>query len=778
MINVIGLGLGVSCCFAQYAILKHELSFDNFHQNTDRIYRIVEHYAGDYGMEYSAFLPNPMGHTLNDELTSVAAIPIQGPLDAKIKVRTGNNQQIFSEQNNIIFSNSNFLRYFNFPLIDGTHTNELNEINQVYISEKIAKKYFNTPYATGRTLHYGNDINLKVAGVLKDIPYNTNIHFDLLVSYPTIRKIYPEWTANWGATWQGTTYLVLNDSSSPELVERQISEVTKKHLSAEDFETTKYYLQPIKEVHTDDQYVSAPNYVPPTVALIGSALTVLMILIVSILNFINLATSQSIRRSKEVGIRKTLGGRKSNLITQFMIETGSLVLIAGILGLTIGQVLLDLLNQAVSPFPFRVTYDSSIFFFFVILLVVVTILAGIYPSLVLSRLSPSQAIRNQTLLQKSGHFSLRKLLTVIQFAVANMLIIVTIIATSQMNYIHSKDLGFNQSNVLLLHFSDQATKDLSYIKTDLASLDFVENATWCMGPPQTGYSWNSAYNLVGQPGSDALYTSLKFIDGDYLDTYQIPLIAGRNIESKLLPDSSQQILVNEEYVRRLELTAAEAVGRRVNYNGQYTGTIVGVVKDYHLEKLSRAIRPTTFAFQPYNMNDINLKLKTNDMTGILPVLEDKFRTYDPEGVFEPKLLSEQIEQSYLFENALYSTFQVFAFLAIVIGLMGLYGLVNYMVMKNRKPISIHKVFGASTRQIFVKISREYLALIVIAFIISAPIAAYIMSNWLSNFSYHIAINGWHFAISMVIVIAISMLTVGSKSYQAANSNPADILRHE
>ncbi len=779
LINVIGLGLGIACCMAQFAIVQHEMSFDDFHEHPEHIYRVVEHYAGDNGMIYSAYLPNPLGHTLESELSNASAIPIQGPLNAKLKVSDGSGQKVFSEENNILFTNSKFLQHFHFPLVTGSASNYLDQPGYIYLSENIARKYFGTTEAVGRTIRYGEDIRLEVAGVLAEIPYNTNIHFEILVSYPTIRKIYPEWTANWGATWLGTTYLVLEDNTNPQAIEAQIAAITATHLSPEDQETTHYFLQPLADVHTNERYTNAPNYVPPRAALMGSIFTVALILLASILNFITLATSQSSARSKEVGIRKTLGGHKRNLIYQFLTETGILVIVASLIGLTLGQILLNLLNKAVSPFPFMVSYDPGILWFSLILILAVTLLAGFYPSMVLARLSPSQAIRNQTIWGgKRKKTYLRSGLIVVQFFVASLLLIVTTVSSNQMHYIHSKDLGFNDSNVLQIHFSDQTTKDLSVICRELGQLDFVDKTTQCMGPPQTGYSWNSSYNLTGHPSTDALHTNLKFVDKNYLDTYEIELIAGRNLDNKHFPDSSQQIMVNEEFVKRLNLSAHEAIGRKVDYNGQYRGTIIGVVKNFHLDKLTQTIRPVAMAYQPRQMNDIGIKLLKADLAHILPALEERFKTYDPEGVFEPKLLADEIRKSYIFENAMFSTFQVFTLLAIVIGLLGLYGLVNFMISKNLKSISIKKVFGAKTQQILISLSRQYLFLILIAFLLSTPVATWILQQWLSNFSYRIELSPWHFIVSLVLVVCISLLTVGAKSYQAANTNPADILRNE
>lgn len=772
LINILGLGLGITCCFTQYTILKHEYSFDDFHTNADNIYRIVEHYNGDNGINYGAYLPNPLGYTVEEQLTDINVIPIHGPLNDNFRV---DEDKIFAESK-IVFANANLLKHFDFPLVAGNDLNALNKPGKVMLTEKIALKYFGNENPIGKFITSSKQMELEVVGVLKNPPINTNIQFDMLISHISLRQLYPDWLANWNAHWESTTYLALKPETSIKSIEAQIQKIAEIHFNEEKADQYSYFLQPLDEVHINDQYASGPHYVAPKEVLWGASLTVLLILLVSILNFINLSTSLATKRSKEIGVRKTLGSQKSHLIGQFLLETLLVVFFAVLLGLSLGQILIRILGDTVSIIPFNTSYDATIIGFSVIMIIVVTLLSGIYPSMVLARFNPVEAIKNQVSLSKgSGSFSLRKVLTVSQFTIANLLLGLTIIAAFQMRYIKSKDLGFDTENILLLHFSDKSVTDISVIQEDLKALHFVQNATRCMGPPQTGYNWNSSYNLLGQPSSDALNTQLKFIDNNYFSTFQLNFVSGGGFNNKLYPDSLQRIVVNEEFVRRLLLTPEEAVGQIVEYNGSYRGTISGVLKDYHIDKLNMAIRPIVLAYQPRNMNDINLKLTSNDYAAYLPVLEKKFKEYDPEGIFEPTFLSDDITNLYEYESLAHNAFQSFAVLAMIIGLMGLYGLVSFMIEKNRKSISIKKVFGASSNIILIWTSKEYLKLVCISFIIAAPISYWVGQYWLDTFYYSIKISWFHYLINFILIMCISMLAVGYKSYTAAIANPTNAL---
>ncbi len=777
LINILGLSLGIACCFIYFGIVRHEVSFDQFHDNGNKIFRVVEHQKGDNGMEYRAWLPNPMGYTIEEEVVGTHVIPLQGPLSGTVKIQHGEDVKLFKEEGNILFANGNLLQYFSFPTVNRVDPVILDQPEKVMLTETIAMKYFGDENPIGQYITYA-DINLEVVGILRDIPYNSSLRFDIVASYPTIRKIYPDWISNWGAYWEGTAYVVVDDPSSAENIATQINSVVKQHFKEDDKESTEYFLQPLADVHSNARYANGPNYILPKEALLASGLTVLMILIVSVFNFINLSTSQAIKRSKEIGIRKTLGGRKINLIAQFLLETLLIVSLSSILALTLSQFFINWLNKTVSDLPIRLAFDGSIAFITIAMILVVTLLSGIYPATVLARFNPIQAIKNQVSLNQVGSFSLRKVLIVAQFTVANLLIAITIIASAQMYFIERKDLGFDSKNIVMMSFSDKATAGFDVIKHDFESFNFVKNATWCMGPPQTGWSWYSSYSLFGKPTNDALHANLRFVDASYLSTFSIPLLAGRNIENIQYPDSAQQVLVNEEFVSRLGLSPAEAVGRKISYNGSFEGTIEGVVKNFHVSKLQQAIPPAMLAYQPRQMNVIALKVASNDLASFRQQLEAKYRTYDQEGFFDPRLLEDEISNTYFIENLMFSSFRLFSFLAIAISLMGLYGLVNFMLAKNRKTISIKKIFGASTEMLLAGMSKEYLILLSIAFAISTPFCLVLMNNWLNDFYYHIEISWIHFMFSFLSILFVAVLTVAYKSFQVATENPIESLRSE
>lgn len=599
----------------------------------------------------------------------------------------------------------------------------------------------------------------------------------MLVSEKNLKDVYQEYVDNWNSSWSASAYVIARPSDDLTELEREVNAIFGNHIPEEEKIDNNLFLQPLSEVHTDDRYSHSVNYVPPSKVMIGSLFLVILILLVSILNFINLATSQSIRRAKEVGIRKTLGGQKKQLVVQFLTETLIQVIVATLIGFTLGQIIMDQLNSAVSGMSFRLSYDANIFIFMVILIIVVTLLGGAYPSFILSRFNPVKTLHQQISLAKnSGSFSLRKFMITAQFVIANFLILATIISSDQMSFIREKDLGFDPSNVVIISTPDQTDEKMPAIKNAFENLNFVKKASWSFATPQTGNSWNTNYHIVGQESNDHLVTNMKFIDKNYLDLYDIELIYGRNISHHYTTDTTAQLIVSLELIKRLGLSPVEALETRIAFNGNYEGQIIGITEDFHVSKLNRSIKPVIMMFAPSQMRQIHLKMA--DDNPHFAELETTFRKFDEENPFEPDILMERIQKSYTFENIIFSMVLLFSFCAIVISLMGLYGLVSFMISKNLKPLSIRKIFGASSQKLFVNLSKEYLILIGIAFLISSPLSYLVMRNWLNTFYYRIEISWWHFVASLIISLAVAVITVGYKSYKAATSNPVDALRYE
>ncbi len=778
-VNVIGLSIGITSCLVVFAILRHELRFDAFHKNAENIYRIVEHYLGDNGMEYSGILPNALAKELSAPGNLGGdVIPMFGPLESVVEFDHENQHRSFKETH-VVFATGSFLNTLDFPVLRGAPSSSLDVPLKVFLTEKLASKYFGQNNAIGQVITYDEAHQLEVVGILADPPGNTNMPFDMIISFSSADIIYGDYARSWGAYWTGSAYYI-HDGNRPitEVASMMTTEV-HKHFSKYEQERKTYHLQPLSEVHTDTRYERGANYVAPTEVMVGFILLAVITLVASILNFVNLATAQAVRRSKEVGIRKTLGSSKSSLVLQFIGETFILVVFATLLAFTIGQFFILKLNELLSVVRFEIGYDLAALLFAASLTIVVSFLAGFYPATILSGYNPINALNNQISLKKgSGKSLVRKGLVITQFLVANLLIITTVIVAAQMKFVKSKDLGFDQENVLIINFPNKLTDKMPLIREAYASMSFVQDATWSMGAPQSQSNWGSNYSVEGSRTTEDMEMILKFVDQNYLDLFKIPLIAGRNLVHRATTDTTKHLLVSREFLKRANVPLEDALGKKVKFFGSWKGEIVGVIEDYHVFSLQDEIMPVILTYNPPNMTQINLKLADINLGTKLSQIEGVFREFAPTDYFEATLLNDLIAESYIVENLVYTAFQVFAALAILIGVFGLYGLVSFMATSNRKNISIRKVFGASMTHILRAFSSEYLLLMTIAFVLATPFSYLICREWLNGFRYQIDISFGYFVTSFFISGLITALTIGRKSIMVARSNPIDALRYE
>lgn len=775
-VNIIGLSIGISCCLVVYSILKHELTFDSWHSNADRLYRVVEHYAGDTGMDYDGVLPNPMPNAIAEELASIEAIPMLGPVGANVEFEINGQYKTF-EEDYLLYADAQFLELLDFPILRGATAEVLNEPNKTLITEDLAKKFFGDQEPLGRTITIQENIKLDVVGILENTPTNTSAPFHMLISFQTREAAYHDFMQNWGSYWTATCYVSV-DPSQIKQVEAQINTLANANLSEKAAEKNTYYLQPLREIHTDNRYGDSVNYVAPAEILIGFILLGSITLIASILNFINLATAQAVRRAKEIGIRKTLGSLRSDLIIQFLGETLMVVIMAVVLGFTIGQFFMNKMNEFLIGESFHIEYDFTSIIFAAILTILVAVLAGFYPAMVLARYSPISALRSNIALKSgSGRMWVRRGLVISQFVIANLLIVSTIIVAAQMNFIKNKDLGFETKNIITIDFPDSMVGKMDVAMQEFESASYTESVSISRSYPHGG-TWNTGFKVEGTEYVDNMHTALHFADSKFIELYNIPLIAGENIRNTYTSDSTLQILVSRQFVKTSAIPMQEIVGKEVAILGTSKGKVVGVMEDFHNSSLQERIRPVIIVYNPGYMNLLSLKVAGNDPTQYLGQIENKFRELSPSGHFNAKLLLDSIEESYILENLVYGIFQIFAGLAVLIGILGLYGLVSFMSERNSKTISIRKVFGAGTGDVLWTFSRPFGWMMILAFIIASPISYLLTGEWLNGFEYQISANATHFLIGLVITILITAVTIGYRSWIIATSNPVNALRNE
>lgn len=776
-INVVGLALGIACGLLIFTLVTYHFSFDTFHADASRTYRIYTEFKRDGGSMKTPGAPNPLGKAVRNDFTFAEKVARVNLHDNQlISIVSGKEVKKFREQEGVAFAEPAFFDIFNFPLVQGSHKTALTEPNTAIVTEKIARKCFGNANPVGKTIRLDNKTDFRITGILRDLPKNTDRRTEIYLSYPTLTSHF-EWMKQdmeeWGdVSSDDNVFVLLKPAVSVATVEKALAGMVKKYRPGRDAQTTRYHLQPLGDVHFNPElngFVEKKNLW--ALALIG-----VFLIVTACVNFVNLATAQALNRSKEVGVRKVLGSLPAQLFWQFIAETALITAVAVLLAYGLAHLALPYLNQlfetqmGINPFA-----DWSLLAFTAILTVLVVFLSGSYPGLILAGFEPVLALKGKMTQRNVGGFPVRRMLVVAQFAIAQMLIIGTIVIASQMRFSKQSDLGFNKDAIVMLPVPTADKVKMNTLKTRLAQLAGVEKVSLCYQAPASNNYSESSLKFDTRPESEQFSINRKAADADYLATFNLKLVAGRNIFPS---DTVREFLLNETAVRMLNVkNPQEIIGKYMEINGR-KAPVVGVVRDFHNLSFHEKVQPVCIMSSTDNYDNCAVKISLGNVKPTLAGLEKIWNEAYPEYVYESQFLDERIAGFYEMEAIMLNLIQAFAGIAILIGCLGLYGLVSFMAVQKTKEIGIRKVLGASIGSLLWLFGREFSRLIVIAFIIAAPVAWYVMNGWLQDFQYRIEIGAGIFVLAIASTFVVAVLTVGYRSVRAALANPVKSLRSE
>ncbi len=782
IINISGLAVGMAVCLCIFLIIQFELSFDKFHSKKDRIYRIYTEQQNEDGARPTSGVPYPLPKAIHNDFPSMTASAVYSDRDDQIIIADESNQQSFKkfkEQEGVFFVEPSFLQIFDFPLLAGEYTS-LKDPNTALLTKSTAEKYFGDwKLAIGKTIKRNNKQLLKITGVLADAPQNTDFQLKILASYATIIDQFRSNADDWQSVASNHgCYFLMPEGMTASSMNTQLVAFTKKY-KKEEAERGKQLVQPLTDVHYNGDI---NNFSDRSVskALINTMwLIAAFILLIACVNFINLATAQAFNRAKEVAVRKVMGSNRQQLQLQFYSETALVTLFAILL--SVGLVVLGLpYISSILELPLTLSFikNPGMIFFLALIAVVITLLAGFYPALVLSRFNPVTALKSKMKASRTKGISLRRGLVVFQFVIAQALIIGTIIIVKQMNYFRNYSMGFDKDAIVNINFPDDSTAraKLDYLKNKLSAVDGVKSTSFSFASPADEGNWSSSFRFDHAEKETDWNANLKWADADYLKTYGISLVAGRNINPS---DTVKEYLVNETLLKRLGITDPnQALNKEIDLWDEMKFPIVGVIKDFNAMSLREGIVPILITTMKNFYGTANIKLSTKDINGTLKKVEAVWNEVYPDFVYEQKFLDAKIGNFYNQERKLAELYKIFAVLAIFLSCLGLYGLASFMAVQKTKEVGIRKVLGASVNNIIFLFSKEFLMLIGIAFLIAAPLAYYFMHEWLQDFVYRVNISWWVIALAGLIAIAVALITISFKAVKAAIANPVKSLRSE
>jgi putative ABC transport system permease protein len=774
-INILGLTLGIACSILIFTLLQHHLSYDNFHTNKDRIYRIVTEWH-DETTDQSPAVPSPVGRAFRTEYgyaeKTARVITYQGAL---IAINNNNQVKKFKEDQGIAYAEQDLFGILDYPLVKGNPSNFIAEANTAAITEKLAKKYFGDDDPMGKVIKVNNKRDFIITGILKDLPVNTDRTEQIYLSYKNLAD-RNKWLANdsgWGGVYSGSQcFTLLKKNITVQQANQALKAIVNKNYNERDRKTWVFRLQPLADIHFNTELNGSANkkYLW-ALSLIG-----VFLIVTACVNFINLATAQALNRSKEVGVRKVLGGMPSQLFWQFIIETGIITLFSILLATAMAQLAMPYVNQLFHEQMSLNLFTNPVLTAFLLLTgVLVTFLAGSYPGLVLARFQPVLALKSRLSQKHIGGFSLRRVLVVTQFAISQMLIIATIVIAGQMYYSRNTDMGFDREAIITMPVPQSDPVKMNTLKTRLSSISGTRNISLCFMPPASGTNNTTDVRFANRAEPEHWGVNEKFADENYLKTFGISLVAGRNFFPS---DTTREIVVNETFVKKLNLNSPEQViGQMATINGN-TYPIVGVIKDFHNYSFHDDISPV--AIHPSKSNYLTCAVKINmkQVSSIIPAFEKIWNETYPDYLFEHQFLDERIAAFYEMESIMLKLIEFFAGIAILIGAMGLYGLVSFMAVRKTKEIGVRKVLGASLQSILWLFGKEFTRLLLIAFMIAAPIGWWAMHHYLQEYKTRINLHPGYFILAVLITFIIAAISVGYRSVRAAMVNPVKSLRSE
>jgi putative ABC transport system permease protein len=788
IINILGLSVGISSALIIYLIVLYDFSFDRFEPGRDRVYRIVS----DGPNWQNAGVPAPLHEAIQRELPGVeemAAFFKYNDWNVKVSVPTGNDKapRVFKKQHKIAFADGRYFGLFPHQWLAGNATASLQDPFQLVLSESRAKVWFpGIPLSEmiGKTVFFDDTIQTTVSGIVQDLKANSDFDNQAIISLPTIPhsglKPYYNWD-DWGSVNSISQVVVrLGPGVLPGTIQRQITAIANKNDKTQSGpERTHYRLQPLSDIHFNAAYEGMVN----KSVLRNLILLAGFLLLLGAINFINLSTAQAARRAKEIGIRKTLGSSKTQLIFQFLQETFLLTVMTTIVSMLITPLLLNVFSGFIPDgLSLEGIWQPSMLVFLALLIVVVSFLAGFYPAVVLSRFKPVLVLKGQASRQAgtTSGVLLRKTLTVSQFVIAQVLIIATLIVNKQIHFSLQKDMGFRKDAIVNFYTPFDFLKpgnEKFMLLNKLRAIPGIEAASIGNQAPAINGTMTTVVNFMNGKKELKIFPDTRSGDTAFISLYHIQLLAGRNV---LPTDTATEVLINETMARQMGFShPADALAKSVQFNGSHM-PVVGIMADFNLAPVRTAIHPMIFYSEPrygYVMH-VALQPPLADWSKTLAKMQVAWKSVYPDLDFDYSFLDKSIEGFYQEDQHLSKLLSWSAGVAIFISCLGLLGLVIFTSNQRTREIGIRKVLGASVLQIISLLSKEFVALVSLAFLIAVPIAWWALYQWLKDFAYHTSLSWWVFLVSGVAMLVLSLIILSIRAGKAALANPVKSLRSE
>ena len=757
----------------------------------ENIYRLINEYKDPVeGIIYYESQVHPLGEALRNDFPGIDAVMTFYAAKAQVSIENSNGYiEKYQENTGLVYAEPNIFKVFDFDFLAGDPSTAIADKGSVVISSSLAQKYFNlSEKEVGEALNHVLIINnksaLQVRGIIANPPKNTDLPFKIIANYEdqAASNDYFGSGTDWNEYSSYTNcYLLLPSQISAAIFENQLVDFYHKYHKEDSNHEQKYVLQPLSELHSglcnnyNKRQVSTKSLM--ILGLIG-----LFLIVIASINFINLSAVQATKRFKEIGIRKIFGENKAQSIYQSLLESVLISFIAAFLGILMAHFLLIYLEDIIGfSLNLDLLTNPNMLIFLILLATTIGVLSGLYPAIIIAKMSSNVALKSSLALKTSSlSLSVRRSFVVIQFTISLVLIIGTLVMNQQLKYFSNKDLGFNKEAILLANLPNSNKDKLELLKSKLLNYPGIEMVSFGTRSPLADWKVSNAinYHTIEE---NQYWGNLKNIDEDYLKLYRLELIAGENISSV---QNTGDAVVNRKITKLLEFEKAyEALGEKFKYGRELEFTIVGVVEDFHARSLQKEMENVIFSNYTFNINEMAVKINPASLSQAghlqsIKIIQTEWDEVFPDDIMNYTFFDEKIASLYKEEKNTSKLIQLFAIIAILIGSLGLYGLISYVIIQKTKEIGIRKVNGAKVSEILTLLNKDFVKWLAIALVIASPIAYYTMNRWLENFAYRITLNWWIFALAGFLALLIALITVSWQTFNAARRNPVEALRYE
>lgn len=791
LINFIGLTSGIALTLLILAYVRSEISYDTFHEKTERLYRIK--YKAPNGMGLASS-PPPIAPAMKDFFPEVEEA---GRLYGRnVSIKRPDQEDAF-EESSVFFADSSIMRMFTFEFVKGNPERALVDKFTVIINEEMATKYFGDANPIGESLLFAGQHSFKVTGVVKNFPENSHLRFNMLVPYDNMFDL--ETAANAEVLRNNLainfivshsyTYVLLKDGANPANVDNNMEAFLKQHALPQMLVGQVFTLLPLKDIHLRADLLAEPSATNSMSTIYIFLAVGLLTLLIACINYINLATAQSLTRIKEIGIRVIMGSAKKQIIVQFLVESFLFVLISFVLAFGVFYITLPLLNDLTGKnLLFVDVVDRDLVLICLGLLVGITLLAGAYPSYFVTRFNSVGSLKGEGVTGLGSQW-IRKSLVVFQLSIACLLLTCSMLIVKQLRYLSDRPLGFQREQVVTIPLFSQNINGIfgqrdSLFRLRLQSFrDVIESEAGIMkttlssNPPGLGAVYRGTIP-EGFTQEDRIFVANFSVDYDFNDTYGLELVAGRWFSREFGTDATEGFIVNETAVREFNWESPEqALGKTINREGKI-GRVVGVVKDYNFNSLTTAVSALIVEYNANQFNSLSVRFENDQVTSLLEKVETRWNTLFPEKSFEFNFLDEQLDQQYANYQSFGTIIRSFTFIAILISCLGVYGLVLFIVQRKTKEIGVRKVLGSTISGVLILICKDFVWLLLAGFLVAVPVSYYLLNEWLQNFTYHTNLDVTSFLISFMVLLGITLLTVSYQAIKASLANPVKSLRSE